>query len=150
MSKVCLFFPFSIFFMHDQIFFFNEIHKIYAFFIQIFFFICKHTIYMLIFYFSIFSIFFPSSSQYFFFITISVVVIDDKGNAKTRIRQRKKNRRLLMLILMVMVFAICWLPLHLFHILIDIGLIDYNYRIFMMVSALPTYFFCFIFLLNLF
>ncbi|XP_075677092.1 uncharacterized protein LOC142645225, partial [Dermatophagoides pteronyssinus] len=52
-------------------------------------------------------------------------------NAKTRIKQRKKLRRLLMLILMVMAFAICWLPLHLFHLLIDSNLIDYNYHLFM-------------------
>nr|XP_046908712.1 probable G-protein coupled receptor 83 [Dermatophagoides farinae] len=86
--------------------------------------------------------FIPLSTICYLYIEIGKIIHQQgklcnvKGNAKTRIRQRKKNRRLLMLILMVMVFAICWLPLHLFHILIDIGLIDYNYRIFMMVHWL--------------
>ncbi|KAH9413423.1 hypothetical protein DERP_007899 [Dermatophagoides pteronyssinus] len=57
---------------------------------------------------------------------------DNRGNAKARIRQRKKLRRILMLILMVAAFAICWLPLHLFHLLTDAGFLHYNYRIFMM------------------
>nr|XP_046908711.1 uncharacterized protein LOC124490284 [Dermatophagoides farinae] len=58
---------------------------------------------------------------------------DDKGNARARIRQRKKFRRILMLIFMVAAFAICWLPLHIFHILTDAGWLQYNYRIFMVV-----------------
>uniref|UniRef100_A0A6P6YEN6 Probable G-protein coupled receptor 83 n=1 Tax=Dermatophagoides pteronyssinus TaxID=6956 RepID=A0A6P6YEN6_DERPT len=61
---------------------------------------------------------------------------DNRGNAKARIRQRKKLRRILMLILMVAAFAICWLPLHLFHLLTDAGFLHYNYRIFMMVHWL--------------
>ncbi len=58
-----------------------------------------------------------------------------QGNPKARIRQRRKRRRILMLVLVVCAFAISWLPLHVFHILSDAGIISYNYQIFMVVSA---------------
>lgn len=44
-----------------------------------------------------------------------------------------------MLVLVVAVFAICWLPIHAFHILTDAGLVPFNYQVFMMVSTVHKY-----------
>ncbi|KAI2807899.1 Neuropeptide Y receptor [Blomia tropicalis] len=58
-----------------------------------------------------------------------------RGNPKARIRQKKKRRRILVLVLVCASFAICWLPIHLFHLLTDAGLFNYNYQIFMMLKT---------------
>ena len=58
------------------------------------------------------------------------------ANPKAKMRQHKKRRRILMLILVVATFAICWLPIHLFHLATDAGLLAYNYQLFMLVSEL--------------
>lgn len=52
-------------------------------------------------------------------------------------RQRQleqKRRRILMLSLVVAVFALCWLPLNLYHLIIDLGLGTHRLNVFLLVS----------------
>lgn len=39
-----------------------------------------------------------------------------------------------MLVLVVAAFALCWAPIHIFHLLVDAGAIGYHYQAFMVVS----------------
>ncbi|XP_054157482.1 G-protein coupled receptor 83-like [Oppia nitens] len=43
---------------------------------------------------------------------------------------RRKWRRIKMLIMVVLVFAICWLPFNVFHLLMDFYIIGYSYTLF--------------------
>ena len=43
----------------------------------------------------------------------------------------KKRKRIIMLILVVVIFAVCWLPLNLYHLLNDFKLIRSNFRLFL-------------------
>ncbi|XP_054160001.1 G-protein coupled receptor 83-like [Oppia nitens] len=55
-----------------------------------------------------------------------------RGSIEAKRRQRHKRRRILMLVLVVAIFAICWLPLNIYHLLMDLHLAPHNYKIFIM------------------
>lgn len=82
----------------------------------------------------------PLSFTCVFYIKIAVVIYHqgkmlDQTSTDTR-RHKKyleaKRRRLFMLALVVLVFAICWFPLNLYHILADAGAIGHNFVVFLL------------------
>ncbi|KAH7646776.1 hypothetical protein HUG17_2314 [Dermatophagoides farinae] len=71
------------------------------------------------------------------YIKIGLVVakqgrIAQKANSQRRMEQDSaRRRRLAMLILIVAMFGICWMPLNLYHLLVDFHLIIANFNIFL-------------------
>lgn len=65
---------------------------------------------------------------------IASVVDDDRK----RRRQFEAKRRIIMLALVVAVFALCWLPINLYHLTIDLGLAQNRLSVFVFVSLLPS------------
>ena len=53
------------------------------------------------------------------------------ARSEVRNRTEQKRRRILMLFLVVAVFAICWFPINIYHLLADFQLINHNYKIFL-------------------
>lgn len=64
------------------------------------------------------------------------------NNHKKRRRQQEAKRRIIMLALVVAVFALCWLPLNLYYLTIDLGLGRNNMAVFMVVSEQIHYSCC--------
>ncbi len=57
----------------------------------------------------------------------------------------KKRRRILLLVLIILIFAICWLPFHIYYLLADLQITNYNFRIFLVVNFITHK--CFTYLL---
>lgn len=58
----------------------------------------------------------------------------DGDDRKKKRSLEAKRRRIFMLALVVIVFAICWLPLNLYHLIIDSGLMKHSLSTFLVVS----------------
>ncbi|CAG2163302.1 unnamed protein product [Oppiella nova] len=85
------------------------------------------------------------TTQYFVPLSITIwlyikigVIINKQGmiagqstDERKRLQSEARKRRIVMLILVVTVFAICWLPLNLYHLLVDFELISRHYNIFL-------------------
>ena len=46
-----------------------------------------------------------------------------------------KRKRIVMLVLVCATFALCWLPLNCYHLLIDLHLVPHNYTVFLIVHS---------------
>ncbi|XP_054164303.1 G-protein coupled receptor 83-like [Oppia nitens] len=47
-----------------------------------------------------------------------------------------KRKRIVMLVLVCLTFAVCWLPLNAYHLLMDLNILPHNYTIFLILHAL--------------
>lgn len=65
-----------------------------------------------------------------------ISTVNDVNERKRRRALDAKRRRILMLALVVIVFAICWLPLNLYHLTTDLGLSSHRLSVFLIVSRL--------------
>lgn len=63
---------------------------------------------------------------------VAAAADDDK---RRRRHLEAKRRRIIMLITVVVCFAICWLPLSLYHLIIDFGLANHKLSVFLVVSS---------------
>ena len=70
------------------------------------------------------------------------VIISKQGKLATHTSDQNhrrycdaKRKRILMLILVCATFAICWLPLNCYHLLIDLHLVPHNYTVFLIVHC---------------
>jgi hypothetical protein len=58
------------------------------------------------------------------------------GESDSRRRSEQKRRRILMLVLVVVAFAVCWLPINFYHLLVDSGVINTDYHLFISVKII--------------
>jgi hypothetical protein len=56
-------------------------------------------------------------------------------NERRRLHSEVKRKRIVMLALVVCVFALCWLPLNVYHLLVDFKITQHNFKLFIIVSA---------------
>lgn len=66
--------------------------------------------------------------------SVSVSSVADDNDKRRRRHLEAKRRRIIMLITVVVCFAICWLPLSLYHLIIDFGLANHRLSVFLVVS----------------
>ena len=82
--------------------------------------------------------FIPLSITIWLYIKIGVIVAKQgliagqSNNERRRHHSEARKRRIIMLALVVTTFAICWLPLNLYHLLCDFHLIERNFKIFIL------------------
>ncbi|XP_054158946.1 G-protein coupled receptor 83-like [Oppia nitens] len=60
-------------------------------------------------------------------------VLAISNDDRRRQQSEAKRRRILMLALVVIVFAVCWLPINVYHLLVDFKLIKHNFTVFLVV-----------------
>lgn len=68
-------------------------------------------------------------------------VLATSSDNRRRQQSEAKRRRIIMLALVVCVFATCWLPLNVYHLLVDFKIIKHHFNLFMVVSDKSIFFF---------
>lgn len=57
--------------------------------------------------------------------------VGEVSQQRQREMYQRKRKRIVMLILVVIIFALCWLPLNVYYLLVDFGVIQMNFHIFL-------------------
>jgi hypothetical protein len=76
-----------------------------------------------------------------FYIKIGLIVSNQGkllayvDNERRRLQSEVKRKRIVMLVVVVCVFALCWLPLNVYHLLVDFKITQHNFKLFIIVSA---------------